>query len=316
MKTIIAIILGGAIIIAYQLANAAEKNIVLTSQNTIILNGPIDTTSVADVIKQARKLDAKPLLPFLSAFNAQPLYLFLYTPGGEIQMGLEMLEALNGLHRQVNTITLFAASMGFQTVQNLGERYILSSGVLMSHHAKGGFEGEFGGQGISQVRARLNFWIRRLDFMDLVTVSRTNGRQTMESYQAAYDHELWLSAYQAIEGGYADQVVTISCDDSLSGVVQHNVPGPFGTTIAYDLDACPINTTPSNIRLKIPTTEGDKDSDEFANKGGGFGASCLIAKGLDNKKLCATNTSITADLLTDLRTKVKDRFVNIRNYIQ
>jgi ATP-dependent protease ClpP protease subunit len=49
----------------------------------------------------------------------EPIYLFLNTPGGSIQTGLEIIESLKGLDRPVSTVTLFAASMGFQIAQNL-----------------------------------------------------------------------------------------------------------------------------------------------------------------------------------------------------
>ncbi len=301
-------IIGTAIVLASHLAEASS--IVLDSQNTVILNGMINADSVSQVIRDARALDTPKLV-------GKPIYLFLYTPGGEIQTGLEMLEALKGLTRPVHTVTLFAASMGFQTVQNLGRRYIVKSGVLMSHHAHGGVEGEFGGLGISQMQARLGLWERRITELDHITVARTNGLQTLESYQTAYDHELWLNADEAVSGGYADEEVQVKCDPSLNGVLSKTASGPFGISISYELDKCPINTTPMNVKINIPTTEGDKESGEFARAGGGFGASCLIAKGAKTgSALCAANTSITADLITEVRSKFKDRFTSIRTQVQ
>src|ERR1700676_2211529 len=91
------------------------ETISLTSTNTLVLNTEVNGESASKIISLARELDAK--AGFFG--KKKPLYLFLNTPGGSIQSGLEIIEALKGLGRKVNTISLFAASMGFQLVQNL-----------------------------------------------------------------------------------------------------------------------------------------------------------------------------------------------------
>jgi ATP-dependent protease ClpP protease subunit len=176
------------------------------------------------------------------------LYLFLNTPGGSIQAGLELNEALNGIGRPVDTITLFAASMGFQIAQNLGERLILKNGILMSHRAAGGFEGSFGGQQPSQMDSRYQFWLDRIRELDEQTVKRTNGKQTYASYIKEYANEMWLTGTKAVSEGYADRVVKIKCDSSLSGSTSHNA-SLMGFQVLYDLDNCPINTSPLNVRI-------------------------------------------------------------------
>jgi len=183
------------------------------------------------------------------------------TPGGSIQSGIELIEALNGMNRPINTVTLFSASMGFQIVQNLGDRLILKNGVLMSHRASGQMSGSFGGQRPSQMDNRYNLWLSRIQEFDEQTVKRTNGKQTLESYQKAYANELWLTGQQAVEAGYADKIVTVRCDSSLDGVTTHSA-NLFGFTISYDLDNCPLNTNPINVRITAPnekeTLTGEK----------------------------------------------------------
>jgi ATP-dependent Clp protease, protease subunit len=219
--------------------------VVLSKSNTITLNGEIDGETAATVIAQAKAFPANGFM------KRKPIYLFLNTPGGSIQTGLEMIEALNGLGRPVETVTLFAASMGFQVVQNLGTRFILRNGILMSHRAQGQFSGYFGGKQGSQIDKRYSFWHDRLEELDLQTVKRTNGKQTLETYQAAYADELWLTGQQAIAGGYADRIVTLRCDSSLNGVTTHSVEF-LGAKVLYDLDNCPINTNPMNVRVSFP----------------------------------------------------------------
>jgi ATP-dependent Clp protease protease subunit len=286
------------------LSKGTEKGTVtLKESNTIVLNEVVDGESVGKAITQAKALKAK-----LSNKFGCEIELVLNTPGGSIQAGLELIEALNGIGCKVNTITQFAASMGFQIAQNLGKRQILQNGVLMSHRATGGFEGEFGGKSPSQVESRYALWKARLDEMDRQTVARTGNKQTLESYQDAYDDELWLTGAQSTAQGYADEVVKITCDSSLEGVTTHKVMFMGIIPVAYDLDKCPLNTSPMNIRVGILTTRGQMSVDQFMDNNGGFGADCLLRAGKLNSgdALCALDTSLTMSKVKEL----KYEFVN------
>lgn len=234
-----------------------ENNVVLSKKNTILLSGEVNGQTVSQLIFDAKEADSKLRSgkESLRLVKQRPLYLFMNTPGGSIQSGLELLEALNGLGRPIHTVTIFAASMGFQIVQGLGDRLILRNGVLMSHRAAGEISGSFGGEKPSQMESRYGFWYNRIQELDQQTVKRTNGKQTLESYQKAYANELWLTGQQSLDGGYTDKIVTVRCDDSLAGVTTHSVQF-FGLTIQYDLDNCPINTSPMNVRIVQPEDEG------------------------------------------------------------
>jgi ATP-dependent protease ClpP protease subunit len=208
----------------------------LTKDNTAVLFGVVDSTSVSDVMQQIQKLDS-------SLKSGYAINLVLYTPGGSIQDGLELIEYLKSVNRPINTVTVFAASMGFQIAQNLKNRYILQNGVLMSHKAAGGFEGEFG-DGNSQIDSRYGLWMSRILEMDEQTVAKTKGKQTLKSYRSQYQNELWLTGAQAVKGGYADVVISAQCDKSLDGNrTQHLEIMGFGINVVYS--SCPLNTKPT-----------------------------------------------------------------------
>jgi ATP-dependent Clp protease protease subunit len=292
-----------------------EKNdnvIVLSSENTMVLNSQVDGDSTSSIISKAKELDSaysKKLKGRLGLNKNKPLYLFLNTPGGSVQSGLEMIEALRGLGRPVNTITLFAASMGFQIAQNLDTRYIIQNGVLMSHRAKGGFEGEFGGQFPSQIESRYALWKSRLDELDKQTVSRTGGKKTLESYQKQYASEMWLTGEQSVSQGYADQVVKVKCDESLSGTTLKEglFLGMF--KVQYELDNCPLNTSPVNVKMGFVTNQnGYMDLDTFISKGGQFGPSCLTESVSNVNKLCALDTSLNMEKVKELKATFVNRY--------
>lgn len=306
-----------AFLVAVPAQAAAIKKIILTSENTLSLNDAVSGASVADVITKAKELDSDSYYGAVTGKNREPIYFFLRTPGGSIQAGLEMFEALNGLNRPVNTITSFAASMGFQTVQNLGKRYIVQSGVLMSHRASGGFEGQFGGQKPSPMDSQKNFWEQRLQEMDEKTVERSKGKQTLASYQAQYAPDMWLTGSQAVAQGYADEIVQVQCDSSLAGTTTKSVSFMGLININFELDNCPLNSTPMNIRIsRIATNKGDMDFTKFQAAGGGYGVECLIASGIDKKKVCALNTTLNAEKIYSLKNEFRNYYMDIRGQVK
>lgn len=294
--------------------SSTTDTIVLSASNTLTLNEQVDGESVSKIIAEAKTLDGKLSGVSETVAGKKPLYLFLNTPGGSIQAGLEMIEALKGLDRKVNTITLFAASMGFQIAQNLDDRLIIKSGVLMSHRARGGFEGEFGGQAPSQIDSRYALWIERLNELDMVTVTRTAGKQTLESYQKQYASEMWLTGQQSVAQGYADRVVNVKCDASLVGTTKHKAE-IFIFKVSYELDKCPLNTSPLNVKIGFGTNKGEyMDADAFLEKGGRFGHECLTDT-VNKDRLCALDTSLNMEKVRELQVQFRSQFESKKNKV-
>ncbi len=111
--------------------------------------------------------------------------------------------------------------------------------------------------------SRYQFWLDRIRELDEQTVKRTNGKQTYASYTKQYADEMWLTGTKSVLEGYADKVVKIKCDSSLAGTTTHNA-SMLGFQITYDLDECPINTSPFNVRIgnkegKTLTSELEKE---------------------------------------------------------
>lgn len=290
-------------------SNSGE--ITLSKDNTIKMNAVVDGDSVSKAISEARALDA-------NLKSGYPIVLFLDTPGGSIQAGLELIESLRALNRPVNTVTLFAASMGFQIVQHLGDRAILSYGTLMSHKAFGGFRAEFGGDIASQFDNRYGFWLRRLTLMDEQTVRRTGGKQTLKSYRASYENELWQNGQEAVDNGYADRVVTAKCDSSLSGTHDdvYNFDG-FSVTISWS--DCPLITDPVAIKMSVHTNVGILALDAFIAKGGLMGTDCPpYENSYYNRNdtnvqpkqsvVCALNKNLTVDKINEEVKKIKQKY--------
>ena len=212
---------------------AGFKTIELNSRNTINFNQAFTSQYVAQ--KQLESI-------LLCATNlGQEINLVLYTPGGSVSAGQRFFDTLKALPCTFNTITIFSASMGYQTVQQLGKRYILPSGILMSHRASvNGLRGEVFGE----LDSILNLIKSNVDELDVVASERVGI--SLYDYRLQIRDELWLTGEQAVVSNHADEVVLVRCDKSLMGTSSQKVNTIFGSFEAEFSD-CPIIIGPVSI---------------------------------------------------------------------
>jgi ATP-dependent protease ClpP protease subunit len=183
---------------------ASAEKIELKASNTVGFNDVVEEHSTTEALVKIAELDST--LP-----EGEPIYLVLNTPGGEIVWGLEFIEFLENQKRPIHTITLFSASMGFHIVQSFGKRYVVESGVLMSHRARGGFAGQFPGEADS----RMNHWLKRTKRMDQIAAKRAG--KSYQEYRELVQNEYWCEGQGCVDDGFADATVKVSCDSSLNG---------------------------------------------------------------------------------------------------
>lgn len=228
-----------------------EKVIELTSKNTISFNQAFTNSYVAKKQIEAITLCAKS--------PKSTINIVLYTPGGSISAGQRFFDTLKALPCNFDTITIFSASMGYQTVQQLGNRYILPSGTLMSHRASvRGLSGEVGGELDSIIN------LIKTNVTELEKVASKRAGITLEQYQNQIRDELWLTGSQAVETKHADEVVLVKCGKSLRGTKVQRVATIFGAFMV-EFSKCPIITGPLKISALRRGSNPNKLRDFYTN---------------------------------------------------
>ena len=216
------------------LVTAEAKTITLNEDNLLTLEEDFNPSSVAKIQIKARELCPK--------YMNKDLYLYLDSPGGSVMAGMSMISSLKGLSCKIHTITESAASMGYQTVQHLGNRYILPHGYLMSHRAQ---LGGLGGQIPGELDSRMGFYKSLLNGVDRVTAARVG--MSLIDYKELIHDELWLVGQDAVDSGHADEVINVFCDKSLNGTRIKNYQTPFGEFRA-EFSTCPTIRAPLNVK--------------------------------------------------------------------
>lgn len=218
------------------LTYAAEKPtaITLDKDNTVVFN---DTYTTSFVSKKQIEIFTK----VAKLKEGEPLYLVLDTPGGSVIAGNIFIDSLKALPNPIHTITIFAASMGYNTAQALGNRYIIPHGILMSHRATlGGLSGEIGGE----LEVRYNFYKNITSTLDKIAAERVGMSE--EEYNNLVADEFWISGSDAVESNHADEVVDVRCSPSLMGTEVRTVRTLFGS-VEVEFSTCPLIRGPLKV---------------------------------------------------------------------
>lgn len=229
----------------------AERTLTLEDSNMVVLRGPVTAQSVAYVQREIYKMSRK--LP-----KSTPIYLVLDTPGGSVFDGLDLIDFMKSIPQKVHTVTLFAASMGFQIAQNMEDRLIANQGTLMSHRAA--LNG-LGGQLDGELESRYAMIKRKVDYMDAVASKRM--KMDVESYKSMIINEYWVHGFDSVNEKAADEVVNIRCGSSLTGTITSKVRTLFGM-IDATFSKCPLIKAP--IALGFRNVKDQKKLEDLYEK--------------------------------------------------
>lgn len=217
------------LILVLLLTIQAGAQIVLTPQNTVTLKGEVTQSSAGEVIRELYRLDSERE----SAWA--PLYLVLDTPGGSIDAGLLLIQAAQNIEN-LNTVTIFAASMGSAIVEALpGKRYILESGILMFHRARATVEGQIEDGEIESRVSMIKSLVRVME-------EKNSRRMSMplDEYKRRVKDEYWMVGHSAVIQNAADEVTTIKCSKELLQAKEVKKVQVFIFSFEVEYSKCPL----------------------------------------------------------------------------
>jgi ATP-dependent protease ClpP protease subunit len=217
--------------------NDKMEVITLTQENMVVLDQAFTDESVTRVMIELQKLSD-------NSRKNEVLYLVLNTPGGSVDAGQKLISFAKALPQKVKTLTLFSASMGFQTVQNLDERLILETGTLMSHRARFGVQGQAPGE----IYSRLRYIMSMLDVLDATAAARMS--MGFNEYRALIHDEYWVFGQQAVKDKAADRTVLAKCGKGLDSTRRTEVDTMFGS-FKVKVSACPL--MPGILDVEAPS---------------------------------------------------------------
>ena len=160
----------------------------------IHLIGEVTEEMAASVIAQ---------LLYLESLGADDIYLYINSPGGEVNSGMAIYDTIRAIKPDVVTVcTGMAASMGAVILSGgaKGKRMALPHSMVMIHQPSSRVSGQASdimivADQIKKMRGMLN------------EVLAENCGKELEQVEADTDRNYWMSAKEAVEYGIIDQIL-------------------------------------------------------------------------------------------------------------
>ena len=167
----------------------------LLKERIVFLGGPIYDQVANTVIAQ--------LLYLESEAPEKDISLYINSPGGSVTATLAMLDTMNYVQCDVQTICVGIAASGGAVLLSAGEkgkRFCLENSEVMIHQPHGGAQGqatdiEITAQHILKTRQRLN------------EILAENTGQSVEKIQDDVDRDFFMTAEEAKKYGIVDKIM-------------------------------------------------------------------------------------------------------------
>ena len=167
----------------------------LLKERVVFVTGAIDDHMANLIVAQ---------LLFLESENAgKDIALYINSPGGVVTAGMSILDTMNFVRPDIQTIVMGqAASMGSLLASSgtKGKRSILQHARHLIHQPLGGAQGQ-----ASDIEIQANEIIRMKK--DLTAIYAANTGQTVEKLTLDMDRDNIMTAEQSVAYGLADEVI-------------------------------------------------------------------------------------------------------------
>ena len=169
----------------------------LLKDRIIMLTGPVEDNMANSIIAQLLFLDAQD--------PTKDIYLYINTPGGSVSAGLAIVDTMNFIKADVQTIVMgTAASMGtiIASSGTKGKRFMLPNAEYLIHQPMGGTGG--GTQQTDMAIAAEHLLKTRIK---LEKILADNSGKTVKQIHKDAERDYWMSAEETLAYGFIDQIM-------------------------------------------------------------------------------------------------------------
>ncbi|HFR3775139.1 TPA: ATP-dependent Clp protease proteolytic subunit [Streptococcus suis] len=169
----------------------------LLKDRIIMLTGPVEDNMANSIIAQMLFLDAQD--------PTKDIYLYVNTPGGSVSAGLAIVDTMNFIKADVQTIVMgTAASMGTIIASSgaKGKRFMLPNAEYMIHQPMGGTGG--GTQQTDMAIAAEHLLKTR---NKLEKILADNSGKTVKQIHKDAERDYWMTAEETLAYGFIDQIM-------------------------------------------------------------------------------------------------------------
>ena len=130
--------------------------------------------------------------------------LYINSPGGSVYDGLAIIDTMNYIEPDVQTIGIgLQASMGAMLLSSgtKGKRFALPNARIMIHQPSSGTEGKITAQ---EIALKEGIYLKKV----LIDMMAKNTGKTAKEIEKDMDRDNWMSAEEAQKYGIIDDVIT------------------------------------------------------------------------------------------------------------
>lgn len=169
----------------------------LLKDRIIMLTGPVEDNMANSVIAQLLFLDAQD--------PTKDIYLYINTPGGSVSAGLAIVDTMNFIKSDVQTIVMgVAASMGTIIASSgaRGKRFMLPNAEYLIHQPMGGTGG---GTQQTDMAIAAEHLLRTRNTLEKILAE--NSGKTVKQIHKDAERDYWMSAKETLDYGFIDAIM-------------------------------------------------------------------------------------------------------------
>ena len=169
----------------------------LLKDRIIMLTGPVEDNMTNSIIAQLLFLDAQD--------NTKDIYLYINSPGGSVSAGLAIVDTMNFIKSDVQTIVMgIAASMGTIVASSgaKGKRFMLPNAEYLIHQPMGGTGGGTQQSDMAIAAEQLLKTRKKLE-----KILSDNSGKTIKQIHKDAERDYWMDAKETLKYGFIDEIM-------------------------------------------------------------------------------------------------------------